>query len=100
MVARTWKGVVRSEDAEEYVGYVEETGVAAYRTTAGNQGAWILTRDLGDGRTEIVTFSLWDSRDAIRAFAGDDLEQAVLYPEDARWLLEHDDRVVHHDVAG
>ena len=46
----------------------------------------MLRRDAGD-RTEFITLSLWDSLDAIRAFAGDDIEAAVLYPEDARYLL-------------
>ena len=60
--------------------YIESTGMAEYRATPGNQGAWMLARDLGDGRTEIVTLSFWASRDVIRAFDGDDSEQAVFYP--------------------
>jgi hypothetical protein len=48
--------------------------------TAGNRGAWMLRRDEGD-RTEFITLSMWESEDAIRAFVGDDIEAAVLYPE-------------------
>jgi hypothetical protein len=44
----------------------------------------MLRRDQGD-RTEFITLSLWANVDAIRAFAGDDIEAAVLYPEDARY---------------
>jgi heme-degrading monooxygenase HmoA len=40
------------------------------RADPGNRGAWMLRRDQGD-RTEFLTLSLWDSVDAIRAFAGD-----------------------------
>jgi hypothetical protein len=46
-----WRGWVRSERIDEYVDIVERTGMAQYRKTPGNQGAQLLTRDLGDGRT-------------------------------------------------
>jgi heme-degrading monooxygenase HmoA len=72
--------------------------MAEYRSTPGNQGAWMLRRDDGD-RTEIITFSLWDSPDSIRAFAGDDIDQAVFYPEDDRFLIERDRRVRHYEVV-
>lgn len=99
MIARIWRGWVRTEDRAAYVEYIEQTGLAEYRSTQGNEGAWMLARDLGDGRTEIVTLSFWASRDAIRGFAGDDIERAVYYPEDDRYLVERDVRVKHYDVA-
>jgi heme-degrading monooxygenase HmoA len=98
MTARIWRGVVRHEDAEAYAAYIAATGFAAYAETAGNRGAWMLRRDEGE-RTEFLTFSLWDSRDAIRAFAGDDIETAVYYPEDERYLVERDETVRHYDVV-
>jgi heme-degrading monooxygenase HmoA len=60
-----WRGWVRTEDRDAYVGYIEDTGMAEYRRTPGNRGAHMLTRDLDGGRTEIVTLSFWDSRAAI-----------------------------------
>jgi heme-degrading monooxygenase HmoA len=90
--------VVRRADAEAYVRYVHETGFAEYGRTPGNRGAWMLRRDDGE-RTEIVTFSLWESEEAIRAFAGDDIEAAVYYPEDERYLIEADPTVTHHQVV-
>ncbi len=80
---------MRREDAVAYANYINSTGMAEYRSTPGNQGAWMLRRDDGD-RSEIITFSLWDSRDSIRAFAGEDIDQAVFYPEDDRFLIERD----------
>ncbi len=97
MIARTWRGVVRRDDAEQYAQYIHETGFAEYGETAGNRGAWMLRRDDGD-RTEFVTLSLWDSKDAIRAFAGDDIEAAVLYPEDERYLIGAS-TVAHYEVV-
>jgi heme-degrading monooxygenase HmoA len=94
-----WRGVVRREDAAAYAAYIGRTGMAEYRSTPGNQGAWMLRRDDGD-RSEIITFSLWDSRDSIRGFAGEDIEQAVFYPEDDRFLVERDVTVRHFEVVG
>jgi heme-degrading monooxygenase HmoA len=98
MVARTWSGTVRRSDAEEYAGYIRDTGFTAYAETAGNRGAWMLRRDAGE-RTEFITLSLWESEEAIRAFAGDDIEAAVLYPEDERYLIG-ESRVAHYEVVG
>jgi len=89
---------VRREDADAYADYIANTGMAEYRSTPGNQGAWMLRRDDGD-RSEIITFSLWDSPDSIRAFAGDDIDQAVFYPEDDRFLIERDRTVRHYEVV-
>lgn len=95
-VVRMWTGAVRTEDRDTYVEYVERTGMAAYRTTPGNLDAWLLTRDLGDGRTEIATVSRWESLDAITGFAGADPGRAVFYPEDDRYLVARDERVRHY----
>jgi heme-degrading monooxygenase HmoA len=99
VIARLWRGAVRTSDTEAYVAYVTATGLSGYRETAGNRGAWIWTRDLGDGLTEVVTYSLWTSLDDIRGFAGDDVEQAVFYDEDDAYLVERDPQVKHFDVV-
>ena len=70
----------------------------AYRETPGNRGAWMLRRDEGD-RTEFVTLSYWDSLDAVRAFAGDDVERAVFYLEDDRFLVDRETRVLHYEIV-
>jgi heme-degrading monooxygenase HmoA len=97
MIARTWRGTVHRADAEEYAGYIRAIGFAEYGQTPGNLGAWLLRHDDGD-RTEFITLSLWDSVDAIRAFAGDDIDAAVLYPEDARYLVG-ESTVTHYQVV-
>jgi heme-degrading monooxygenase HmoA len=98
MIARFWSGAVRIDDADAYADYIRETGFSEYGQTPGNQGAWLLRRDDGD-RTEFLTLSLWESAGAIRAFAGDDIEAAVLYPEDERYLIDGESKVTHYAVA-
>jgi heme-degrading monooxygenase HmoA len=97
MIARTWSGTVQRADAEEYAEYIRATGFAEDGQTPGNLGAWLLRRDDGH-RTEFITLSLWDSVDAIRAFAGHDIDAAVLYPEDARYLVG-ESTVTHHQIV-
>ena len=99
MIARIWRGAVRADDAAAYAGYIQETGVEGYRTTPGNRGAWALWRVEGD-RAEFVTVSFWESREAIEGFAGRDIETAVFYPEDDRFLVERDLTAYHYEVAG
>jgi heme-degrading monooxygenase HmoA len=98
MIARTWTGAVLREDADAYADYIRDTGFAEYGRTPGNRGAWMLRRDDGD-RTEFITLSMWDSVEAIKAFAGDDIEAAVLYPEDERYLIDGESRVSHYEVV-
>jgi heme-degrading monooxygenase HmoA len=98
MIARIWSGAVRTPDADTYADYIRDTGFAEYGRTTGNRGAWLLRRD-DEGTTEFITLSLWDTVDAIRAFAGDDIEAAVLYPEDRRYLIDGESRITHYDVV-
>ena len=97
MIARIWKGAVRQGDGDDYARYMRETGVAEYARTPGNRGVWMLRRD-HDDRTEFVMFTLWDSLEAVRSFAGDDYETAVFYPEDDRFLVERDLTATHYQV--
>jgi heme-degrading monooxygenase HmoA len=99
MIARIWRGWVRTDRAAAYVDYIVDTGIAEYRQTAGNLGAQMLTRDLGDGRTEVLTLSWWESLDSIRGFAGDDITVAVYYPEDDDYLIDRESTVTHYEVA-
>ena len=98
-VMRTWTGWIATERTAEYLDYVGETGMADYIATPGNLGAWMTHRDLGDGRTEIMTVSFWRSRDDIRAFAGDDIDVARYYPEDEEFLVDKELTVRHYDVV-
>ena len=97
MIARLWRGVVAADRLASYVTYVDGTGVGAYRRIEGNRAAYILTRELDDGSAELLAFSLWDDIDAIRRFAGDDIDAMVLYPEDHDYLLAPP-TLVHYQV--
>jgi heme-degrading monooxygenase HmoA len=99
MIARIWRGWTAAADTAAYLDYLQATGIAAYRATPGNRGAWVLHRPDGE-RTEFVTLSFWESFEAIRAFAGDEVERAVFYPEDDRFLVDREDHVQHFELVG
>ena len=97
MIARRWHGRVPGAKAEDYLRLMVDVGLADYRSTAGNGGAWCLHRREGD-IVHVEMFTLWDDLDAIRRFAGDDLLKAKYYDFDADYLLELEPEVTHFDV--
>jgi heme-degrading monooxygenase HmoA len=97
MIARSWRGITREADKDTYFAYLQKTGLPDYANTKGNRGVWVLRR-VRDGIAEFLLISLWDSYDAIRAFAGPDFEKAVYYPEDTKFLLELEPNVSHYEV--
>lgn len=97
-VYRVWKGVTSAADAEEYVRYMSRTGLTGLRQTPGNLGVFSLVRKTGE-RAEHLVVSLWESEEAVRRFAGDDVSRAVFYPEDDDYLIEKDLHVDHYSVA-
>jgi antibiotic biosynthesis monooxygenase (ABM) superfamily enzyme len=97
VIARVWRGATRAGDAEEYAAYLEETGMRSARSLDGSRGTLVLRRLDGD-RAEFVTVLLFESLDQVRAFAGDDIERAVFFPEDERFLVERELDVKHYEV--
>jgi heme-degrading monooxygenase HmoA len=97
MIARIWHGRTKAGDAQVYTDYLYQSGIPDYRRTAGNRGAWILRR-IEDDVAHFITLTFWESREAIKAFAGDDIQVARYYPEDKRYLLEFEPTVTHYDV--
>lgn len=97
MIARIWRGVTTESDKDTYFVYLQKTGLKEYASIPGNRGVWTLRR-VADGKCEFTLISLWDSWDAIKAFAGSDPEKAVFYPEDDKFLVERGPRVLHYEV--
>lgn len=98
MIARTWRGWTRTSDADAYVKYLRETGIREYRETPGNQAAYILRREEGE-RTEFVTLTFWESMEAVKGFAGEEVDHAVFYPEDDRFLIDRETEARHYEVT-
>jgi len=97
MIARIWRGVTKESKADEFFDYMLKTGVKDLRATEGNLGALVL-RHVDEGHADFLLISLWKSLDHIRRFAGDDIDKAVYYSEDKKYLDKLEPKVVHYDV--
>lgn len=97
MIARIWRGWTRTNDAAAYIEYLHQTGMKDYRRTPGNTAAYILHRTSGD-RTEFITLTFWNSIDAVKAFAGEQYENAVFYDEDDHYLVDRETVTTHYQV--
>ena len=97
MIARVWRGWTAAGDADAYAEYLLATGMRAARATPGNIRASILRR-IDGGRAEFVTVILFETLEAVRAFAGPEIERAVFFPEDERFLVEREETVTHYEV--
>lgn len=97
MIARVWRGETTAANADAYLDYLRRTSVAETPAIPGNRGMRILRRIVGD-RAEFMTIILWESLEAIRAFAGDNIETAVFYPEDDAYLISKDLTVTHYEI--
>ena len=95
MIARLWHGRVPTTKARAYREFLHRRAVPDYRSVPGNLAVHILEREEGEV-THFMTLTFWTDLGAIRAFAGDDVEAAKYYPEDAEFLLEYEPRVVHY----
>lgn len=99
MIARTWRGTVAAGRGPAYLDVVGRTGLMDSRSTPGNLGFFMMQRPDGD-HDEILTLSLWESADSVRAFAGEDISRAVFYPEDDGWLITRDLHADHWEIIG
>jgi len=97
-VARQWKGVVKPGLADQYIRHLQRETLPSLERLEGFIVATIVRREIDDG-TEFQVTTLWRSLDAIKAFAGDDIQLARYYSQDKRYLLEFEPTVVHYDVV-
>lgn len=98
MICRMWHGRTSRSNADAYQSFLVRRAIPDYRSVTGNIDVAILRRDEGDV-THFLTVTHWQSEDAIRAFAGDELLKAKYYPEDRRYLLEFEPVVQHYVVT-
>jgi heme-degrading monooxygenase HmoA len=99
VIARIWHGRTTRENADAYEALLREEVFPGIHRIDGYRGAYLLRTDVDAGAgVEFVTVTLWETIEAIRAFAGDDYERAVVPPQ-ARELLERfDERTRHYEV--
>jgi heme-degrading monooxygenase HmoA len=95
MITRIWHGYTTHQNADSYETLLRSEVLPGIHRVAGFLGAELLRREF-DEETEFVTLTYFDSLEAVKAFAGEDYELAVI-PTEARKLLSHfDERSAHY----
>jgi len=97
MIARIWHGKTKASDADRYLDFLIGRAIPDYKSIEGNQGVHVLRRVQGD-EAHFLTLTFWESAEAIKRFAGEDIEKAKYYPEDKNFLLEFEPTVAHYEV--
>lgn len=95
-IARVWHGRTPNAKAEEYTRYISEA-LPKFRTLPGNLGYQLLRETVGE-ETHFTVISYWESREAIRAYAGEDIRQVHALPRDAEFLIEPEQTVMNYDM--
>ena len=93
-VARSWSARATREGAKAYADFFRSTLAPQLDRIDGHCGALVLEHALDD-HIEITVLTLWDSIEAVRRFAGDAFERAVVEPEARAVLLSFDEYVEH-----
>jgi len=97
VIARIWQGTTLTSKADEYYDYLLEAGIKKIESIPGNLGAQVL-RVTDGNNTEFTVISYWGSQDAIRKFAGNDMEKVRPLPRDNEYLIKPETKVKHFEV--
>lgn len=97
-VLRLWKGRAAAARAGEYARHVRESVFPHIKGIPGHRGAYLLQRSVGGG-IEFLVLTLWASMDAVRRFAGNEPERAVVEPAARAALSDFDEAVTHYEVV-
>ena len=98
MIERMWSGRTTRDGAIQYADHFRRVVVPALAAINGYRGARLLEREV-DGIIEVLVVTRWHSFEAIRAFAGDELDRAVVDDEAAPLFSDYDPKVRHFGVV-
>ena len=98
MIQRHWKGLAKRGEVKNYIRHLETETFPLISAISGFVKASILQRSTGDG-VEFLIVTIWESMEAIRKFAGDDPEAAVVPGVVKGMMLSWEERVKHYEVV-
>lgn len=97
MIVRTWRCTATAENVPLYRDHFNHSVLPELQHLPGFKGHWILRRPLGE-HFELTVMTLWESMDAVRAFAGEQVERAVVEPAAQAVLHTFETTVTHSEV--
>jgi heme-degrading monooxygenase HmoA len=99
MIERHWTGVVKAEEAENYIRHLQTKTFPHLSGLVGFINASILRRPSDKG-VDFLIVTVWDSIESIRQFAGEDVEAANVPQEAREMMVEFEPRAKHYEVLG
>ncbi len=97
MISRHWKGIAKQNRADDYVDHLKNDTFPKLSKISGFIKASILARRIEQG-TEFLIITDWVSIEAIRAFAGERTDEAVVPPLVQDMMIEYDGKAIHYEV--
>ena len=100
VIARVWHGKTPRARADEYERYLSGA-ISKFPSIPGNLGYQMMRIDGGpdgDGYTEFQVISYWESLDAIRAYAGEDVRRTHDLPRDREFLVDMEPYVRNYEL--
>jgi antibiotic biosynthesis monooxygenase (ABM) superfamily enzyme len=98
MITRLWHGWTAPANADAYENLLRTKILPGIHRVAGYRGAHVLRRNAGN-EVEFITLTMFDSMDAVRAFAGPEYDRAVVLPEAEQLLSRFDPTSVHYETV-
>jgi heme-degrading monooxygenase HmoA len=98
MISRHWIGITRPEEAERYVEHLRKDTFPKLSKIRGFISASILRRVVSQG-VEFLVVTDWESLNAIREFAGEKPEVAVVPPVVQAMMVVYDKETRHYEVV-
>ena len=98
MIARLWHGWTKPENANSYEKLLRTEILPGFDRVRGYNGAYLFRED-GETETEFVTLTLFEYLEAVRRFAGENYEAAVVPAEAKKLLSRFDQRSKHYQIV-
>jgi heme-degrading monooxygenase HmoA len=99
MIVRTWRGRAAAEKPDDYPAHFNRSVLPELRQVQGFVSALLLRREAAEG-IDFFVVTTWESLDAIKAFAGEAYDRAVVEPGAVAALASFDETVEHYEVLG
>ena len=98
MIARVWRGVTPSSNADRYFEYLNQVMIPAIQTAEGNEGLFVLRERQGELAYTLL-LSFWASDQALASFVGCDYDLVKPSPEEKSLLTAFESTARHYTVV-
>jgi len=98
MISRQWRGLAKPSHADKYIEHLRHDTFPKLQRIAGFISGSILRRNIPNG-VEFLIVTIWESIDAIKQFAGTDVETAIVPLSVQEMMIDYDNRVRHYEIV-